>query len=107
MAFESGVVAEDWRSAMIVPLYKDKGERTEYSNFRGINLLIVVGKMYLGILVDRVRKVTEGCVDQIYTLKQIGEKAWEKKCSLYVGFIDLKRAYDRVSREALWQVLRM
>ena len=23
MAFESGVVAEDWRSAVIVPLYKD------------------------------------------------------------------------------------
>ena len=29
MAFESGVVLEDWKSAMIVPLYKGKGERTE------------------------------------------------------------------------------
>ena len=29
MAFESGVVPEDWRSAMTVPLYKGKGERTE------------------------------------------------------------------------------
>ena len=29
MAFESGVVPEDWRSDMIVPLYKGKGERTE------------------------------------------------------------------------------
>ena len=27
MAFESGVVSEDWRSAVIVPLYKSKGER--------------------------------------------------------------------------------
>ena len=27
MAFESGVVPEDWRSAVIVPLYKGKGER--------------------------------------------------------------------------------
>ena len=38
MEFESGVVLEDWRSAVIVPLYKGKGERTECSNNRGINL---------------------------------------------------------------------
>ena len=48
-----------------------------------------------------------GCVDQIFTLKQIGEKAREKKRRVYVGFMDLEKAYDRVNREALWQVLRM
>ena len=36
------------------------------------------------------------CVDQIFTLKQIGEKAQEKKRRVYVGFIDLEKAYDRV-----------
>ena len=39
-----GVVPEDWRSAVIVPLYKGKGERTECSNYRGISLLSGVGK---------------------------------------------------------------
>ena len=29
MTFESGVVPEDWRSAVIVPLYMGKGERNE------------------------------------------------------------------------------
>ena len=48
-----------------------------------------------------------GCVDQIFTLKQIGEKAREKKRRVYVSFIDLEKAYDRVNREALWQVLRI
>ena len=42
-----------------------------------------------------------GCVDQILTLKQIGEKALEKKCSVYVGFMDLERAYHKVNMEAL------
>ena len=53
----------------------------------------MVEKIYAEILVDRARKVTEGfideeeggfragrgCVDQIFTLKQIGGKAREKK----------------------------
>ena len=43
----------------------------------------------------------------IFTLKQIGEKAREKKCRVYEGFMDLRKAYDRVNREALLQVLRM
>ena len=33
-----------------------------------------------------------GYVDQIFTLKQIGEKAREKKRRVYVGFIDLEKA---------------
>ena len=99
MAFESGVVPEDWRSAVILPLYNDKGERSECMNYRGISLLSVVGKIYAGILVDRVNRVNEGliddeqrgfragrgCVDQIFTLKEICEKARQKKLSVY-GF---------------------
>ena len=42
MAFESGVLNEDWRSALIVPLYKDKEERTECKKYGGISLLSVV-----------------------------------------------------------------
>ena len=75
-------------SAVIVPLYKDKGERTECSNYRGSRLLNVVGKIYVGILVERVRRVTEGLiddvqggfraerghVDQFFTIKHISEK---------------------------------
>ena len=72
---------------MIVVLYNGKRGRTECRNDRGISLLRVVGKIYSGILVDKIRRVIEGftndeqrgfrsgrgCVDQIFTLKQIGE----------------------------------
>ena len=47
------------------------------------------------------------CVDQNFTLKQIGEKARGKKCRMYVGSIHLEKAYDRVNREALCQVFKM
>ena len=52
MAFESGVVFEDWSSAVIFPLYKGKEERIEYKNYRGIIMLSVVIKIYAGTLVD-------------------------------------------------------
>ena len=94
MAFKSGVVHVNWRSAVFFHRTKVK-ERglNEYKNYRGIRLFSVVEKLYVGILVDRVRGVTgclidyeqmsfragRGCIDQIFILKLIGEKAGEKK----------------------------
>ena len=63
-------------------------------------MLRVVEKIYTGISVDRVRRVTGGlidydqsvfkpgkrCIDQFFTLKQLDEKARKKKqsvCNLY------------------------
>ena len=46
-------------------------------------------------------RLGRGYVDQIFTLTQIGEKAREKKRRVYVCFIDLEKAYNRVNREAL------
>ena len=63
MAFESGVVPEKRRFAVIVPLYKGKEERTKCKNYKGISLLNVVGKIYARILVDRVSIVTGGLTD--------------------------------------------
>ena len=41
MAFERDVPG-DWRSSVIVPLYKGKGERSVCKNYKGISLLSVV-----------------------------------------------------------------
>ena len=62
MAFESGAVPEQWRSAVIVLLYRGKGERNKCNNYRGIGLLILVGKIHAGNLIDRVRRVTGGLI---------------------------------------------
>ena len=51
---------ENWGSSVIVPLYKGKGEMTEFSHSGGNDWLIVAGKIYAGTLADRVRRVTEG-----------------------------------------------
>ena len=42
-----------------------------------------------------------GCVDQIFTLKVVGEKAMEFNLSLYLAFMDLRKVYNTVNWEAL------
>ena len=46
-----------------------------------------------------------GFVDRVFSIKNIYEKYLEKGKSLCVAFIDLEKAYDRVHRDALSQVL--
>ena len=46
-----------------------------------------------------------GCVDQLFCLRALMEKAHEFHTPLYLHFIDLTKAYDSVSRSVLWNVL--
>ena len=46
-----------------------------------------------------------GCVDMIFVARQLMEKAREHKESLFIMFVDLKKAYVSVPRNALWTVL--
>ena len=40
------------------------------------------------------------CMDQIFALKQFSEKVGHKQI-VYLGFIDLEKAYDRVNRKMM------
>ena len=42
---------------MIIPLYKSKGEKIENKNYGDISMLSMVGKIFAGILIDRVLRV--------------------------------------------------
>ena len=77
----------------------------------------MVGKVFSGILRDRLEKFYEGkiveeqagfrkgrgCVDQGYTLAQVVLKRLEVQKNTYLCFVDLKKAYDSVWREGLFR----
>ena len=42
-----------------------------------------------------------GCADMIFVAKQLVEKVTEHGESLYVLFVDLRKAYESVPRQAL------
>ena len=46
-----------------------------------------------------------GCTDMLFAARQLAEKSREHADSLFVLFVDLKKAYDSVPRQALWRVL--
>ena len=118
MVWRIGVAPEDWKNAVIVPVYK-KGSRLDCSNYRGISLMSIVGKVFARVLNERVKEVTgdkvmdeqggfrsgRGCCDQIFAVKQMVKKTIEKDRKMYMAFVDLEKAYDNVSREKLWKVL--
>ena len=119
LAWRSGSVPRDWQKALIVPIHK-KGSRTKCENYRGISLLSIPGKVYANVLEKRMRTITEGivleeqgafrkgrsCVDQLFTVRQLGEKIIEKNKRMLMVCVDLEKAYDSVDRELLWRVLR-
>ena len=117
--WQSQSVVAEWRNAVVVPIPK-KGDIRVCDNWRGISLLDVAGKVFARVLQDRLRAVVEevlpdsqcgfckgrGCIDMVFCARQLFEKSIEDDCSLYVLFVDLKKAYDSIPRAALWQVLK-
>ena len=113
--WQEGTVVEDWRDAEIVPIPK-KGNLKLCDNWQGISLLDVVGKVFARILQEQLQKVTEkvlpesqcgfrkgrGSIDMLFAARQLLEKCREHDDALFVLFIDLKKAYDTVPRDALW-----
>ena len=111
----------DWRGACIVPLYKGKVDKCEYSNSRGISWLSVVGKLFGRVLVKRVRAGTEcaigeeqcgfrqgrPCMDQVFAVRQVCENYLANWKDVLWAFMDLEKAYDTIDRHGMWQMLRV
>ena len=108
-------VSNDWRDAILIPIPK-KGDLSHCDNWRGISLLNMIGKVVARIVKERLRKLAEdelpesqcafskgrSCADMIFTVCQLVEKSCEHKSKAFFTFIDLKKAYDSVPREAMW-----
>ena len=108
------------RDAKIVTLYKNKGDRGDCNNFRGISLLSITGKVFARVVLNRLQKLAEkvypesqcgfrasrSTIDMVFSVRQLQEKCREQRRPLYLAFIDLTKAFDLVSRTGLFALLQ-
>jgi hypothetical protein len=116
--WRSGKAPEDWKRAQIVILHKS-GSRANLDNYRGISLLDIIGKVYTRVLLGRLQAAMDSrlheaqmgfrpgrsCSDALFTINQLTNWSREFQQPLFACFVDLKKAYDCVNRDALWYVL--
>ena len=113
--FDGGVYP--WNESVITPLHK-KGNKSDPDNYRAIAVSSVIGKLFSTIILERLIKYrkdsfpdppnqlgfTKGAqtYDHILTLNTIASKYKKLKKPVYAVFVDYKKAFDSVCRQALF-----
>uniref|UniRef100_A0AAV2J1Z3 Reverse transcriptase domain-containing protein n=1 Tax=Knipowitschia caucasica TaxID=637954 RepID=A0AAV2J1Z3_KNICA len=117
--WEEEEIPAEWKEGYLIKLPK-KGDLSSCSNYRGITLLSIPGKVFNRILLNRMKDAVDphlrdqqagfrkerSCTDQIATLRIILEQSLEWNSPMYVNFIDYEKAFDSVDRQSLWKLLR-
>ena len=122
-------VADVWRDramprercrSVMVPIYKNKGDRQAVTNYRGVTLVQflwrVVMRLVMGpTMIPGVEAILpeaqcgsrpqRGCVDQLFSLRILQDQALAQRVALYAAFIDLAKAFDSIDRALLFDML--
>jgi sorting nexin-29 len=107
-----------WKESIVVPIHI-KGDKTDCSNYRGISLLSSSYNILSDILLSRLISYAyaifgdhqcgfrrnKSTTNKIIYIRQILEKKWEYNGTVHQVFIDFKKAYHSVRREALYNIL--
>ena len=119
-AFSTGSVPQSWKTSLVTPIFK-KGDATDTANYRPIAVGEPLSRLYASILVQRLVHFTQqhdlrsptqagyrpehSTIHQAFVLQHVIDKHRCLKTPLYLCFVDLKSAYDRVQWPLLWDLL--
>jgi len=102
---KEGRIPENWKSSVVLPIYKGKGDPVECGSYRGIKLLEHAMKVVERIFEYRIRQQIEvddmqfgfmkgkGTTDAIFIVRQMQENFRVKGKKLYFGFVDLEKSF--------------
>jgi len=118
-AWRSGEAPAEWKDACMHAIYKGRGSRTSMDAYRGITVLNIDAKVYVMLLLRRLRVDMEdrlhdaqhgfrsgrGTADCLFNLRRVVELARAHATPMHAAFVDFSKAFDSVNHEALWEVL--
>eukprot|EP00798_Chlamydomonas_sp_ICE-L_P023886 gene23886-biopygen18395 len=94
VTWASGRCPQSWKEATLTYIYKGKEDKLLPDNYRGISLLSVCSKVYTNVLIDRLKPTIE---------PTLHEAQW--RAPLFAAFVDYRKAFDSVNREAMWTLM--
>ena len=118
--WESGEMPQERCRALLIALYKNKGDPQATTNYRGVVLVqflwrIVMRLVLMPSVIPGIEarlpenqcgsRPQRGCVDQLFTLRLLQEQAFAKRVPLYAAFIDLAKAFDSIDRLLLFDMM--
>ena len=116
---DTSIVPDSWTTGLIKPIYKQKGNKEDSSNYRPMTLVSCIGRFFTTVLSARPNKFAESKdlinstqtgfrkgfspLNNMFILYSLIELLYSKKKKLFCAFIDLKQAFHTVWRDGLWQ----
>ena len=115
--FIAGLYPVAWTISKLIMLFK-KGVLMNCGNYRGFTIMNILSKCYDYLIHNRLMKwfvpsreqagaqSKRGCTEHIVSLRLIIDLFMRLKLPLFIAFIDFSKAYDRVPRMYLLNLLR-
>ena len=118
LIYSTATIPSSWTIGIIKPIYKGKGDKNDPDNYRPITILSCIGKLFTSILNNRINKYLEqksllgreqlgfrenhSTTDGVFILHVLSKLMKHTNRQLYCAFIDLKKCFGSIWREALW-----
>ena len=117
VCWDEEFIPEEWMEGIIVPLHKEGSEK-DLGNYRGITLSSHIGKVFCRVLKERLCRAVDGVVlgeaqggfrknrqtvDHLFVVNGVCQLRRGEGKKTWLAFLDLRKAYNSVWREGLWE----
>ncbi len=110
-------IPSSWKRGNLIRIYKGKGTKGKCSSERGITLTSNMGKTFERMINNRIMKTIQisdaqaggrkgkSTIDHVLAVKELVKQMIKRHKTVYSGFLDVKNAFDKASKENAVYVL--